>query len=136
MPLTTGFTSRTAAKGEGHIHSEKWHRCLGHVRGKSGEKYNPYAVCTHSIGYTGSVNPEHRTPGPHKSADTRRFKKSAKRRREAKEQAEKHDISFASVLKFDAAKKKKKVKEVLTSDEHTGSCDPKTGEPTKRSTFS
>lgn len=95
MPLTKGLTSLTAAKGEGHIHTDKWHRCIEHVKAKGGG-YDPYAVCTHAIGYKESVNPEHQTPGPHASANTRRFKESAKRRREA----EKQDLSFAQVLKF------------------------------------
>jgi hypothetical protein len=95
MPLTTGLTSRTAVtKGEGHIHSEKWHRCIQHVKAK-GKGYDPYAVCTFSIGYKDSVNPEHRTPGPHSSADTRRFK----RRKERKEKEQKLD-SYAAILKF------------------------------------
>ena len=46
----------------------------------------------------------------------------------------KQDVSYAEVLKFDA-KKKKKAKHAITSNEHTGSCDPKTGKPTERSTF-
>lgn len=94
MPITTGFTSRgLALKGEGHIHSEKWHRCIEHVKAKGGG-YDPYAVCTFSIGYNESVNPEHQTPGPHSSRDTRRFK-----RRKEKEEAEKHDLSYAQILK-------------------------------------
>ena len=93
MPLTTGFTSRHAIKGEGHIHSEKWHRCIEHVKAKGGG-YDPYAVCTFSIGYNESVNPEHQTPGPHSSRDTRRFKQ-----RKERQEAEKKDVSFAAILK-------------------------------------
>ena len=94
MPLTNGLlTSRgTALKGEGHIHSEKWHRCIEHVKAKGGD-VDPYAVCTFSIGYNESVNKEHQTPGPHSSRDTRRFK-----RRKERQEAEK--IDYASILKF------------------------------------
>ena len=94
MPITNGFTTRLAIKGEGHIHTEKWHRCIQHVKDKGGG-YDPYAVCTFSIGYNESINEEHQTPGPHSSRDTRRFK----RRKERKEQAEKEDLSFAAILK-------------------------------------
>jgi hypothetical protein len=93
MPLTTGLTSLTAAKGEGHIHSDKWHRCIQHVKAKGGG-YDPYAVCTFSIGYNESINKEHQTPGPHSSRDTRRFK----RRKERQEKEQK--IDFAAVLKY------------------------------------
>jgi hypothetical protein len=96
MPLTTGFTTRgLALKGKGHIHTDKWHRCIEHVEAKGGG-YEPHAVCTHAIGYKESINPEHRTPGPHASANTRRFKESAKRRREAKEAQD-----YAAILKLD-----------------------------------
>jgi len=93
MPLSTGFTTRAALKGEGRIHSDKWHRCVEKVKAKGGG-YEPHAVCTFSIGYNESVNPEHQTPGPHSSRDTRRFK-----RRKERQQAEKR--SYAEVLKFD-----------------------------------
>jgi hypothetical protein len=37
------------------IHTDKWHRCLGHVSGrKGGGKYNKYAVCTSSLGRSGT----------------------------------------------------------------------------------
>lgn len=94
MPLTSPFTTRAAIKGEGHIHSDKWHRCIEQVKAKGGD-VDPYAVCTFSIGYNESVNPEHQTPGPHSSRDTRRFK----RRKERQEQAQKAN-SYAQVLKF------------------------------------
>ena len=96
MPITTGFTTRASAeKGEGHIHSEKWHRCVEKVKAKGGG-YEPHAVCTFSIGYNESVNPEHQTPGPHSSRDTRRFK-----RRKERQESQKMEISYAAVLKFD-----------------------------------
>lgn len=61
MPITRGFTSRTAAeKGEGHIHTDKWHKCVEEVSAKN-PGVEPHAVCTASIGYAGSINPEHRT---------------------------------------------------------------------------
>jgi len=100
MPITSGFTTRAAAaeKGEGHIHTDKWHRCIEHVKGKS-SGVDPYAVCTHSIGYAGSVNPEHRTEGRHASANPKRFKtKEGQRSARAREKAAKQ--SYAEVLKF------------------------------------
>lgn len=98
MPLTSGFTTRGALKGEGHIHSEKWHRCIEKVKAKSGD-VDPYAVCTHSIGYAGSVNPEHRTGGRHASANPKRFKtKEGQRSARARERAAKTE--FAAILSF------------------------------------
>lgn len=51
-------------------HTEKFHRCLGHVKASNahyGKGYNPYAVCTTSIGYAGSYTKDFRggarTPG-------------------------------------------------------------------------
>jgi hypothetical protein len=73
MPITSGFASRTSTKGEGHIHTDKWHRCVDKVQAKGGG-YEPHAVCTASIGYSGSVNPEHRTKGPHDSTKHRKKK--------------------------------------------------------------
>ena len=58
MPLTTGFTTRQVIKGEGHIHTEKWHRCVEQVKAKGGGA-DPYAVCTAQLGAKG-INPEHR----------------------------------------------------------------------------
>lgn len=43
--------------------TDKFHRCLGHVRSanaKRGTDYEPYGVCTASIGYSGSYTPSHR----------------------------------------------------------------------------
>lgn len=60
MPITSGFVSRsTVLKGKGHIHTDKWHRCVEKVKAKS-PGVEPHAVCTSSIGYEGSINPEHR----------------------------------------------------------------------------
>lgn len=48
----------------------KFQRCIGHVtaaNAKRGTDYQPYGVCTASIGYSGSYTPGHRrgarTPG-------------------------------------------------------------------------
>lgn len=92
MPLfDSGFVSRSTLKGEGHIHSDKWHRCIEHVKGNS-PGVDPYAVCTHSIGYSGSINPEHRTGGRHASANPKRFKtKEGQRNARARERAAKDE---------------------------------------------
>lgn len=45
------------------IHKEKWKRCVKDVEEKNKENntdYNPYAVCTDSIGYEGSIKKVHR----------------------------------------------------------------------------
>lgn len=42
-----------------HVHSAKLRRCVEEVRKKS-PGYNPYAVCSASIGYKGTVLPGHR----------------------------------------------------------------------------
>jgi hypothetical protein len=45
------------------IHTKKWDRCVKDVENKNKENntdYNPYAVCTDSIGYEGSVKKSHR----------------------------------------------------------------------------
>ena len=58
---TLGVTPGPSAgvtKGEGHIHTDKWHRCVEHVKAQGGD-VDPHAVCTSSLGYEGSVNPEH-----------------------------------------------------------------------------
>src|ERR1043165_3933018 len=62
MGLTTsGLSSRASAeKGEGHIHTDKWHRCTEHVKAQGHTMEEAAAICTNSIGYRGSVNPEHR----------------------------------------------------------------------------
>lgn len=100
MPLTTGFTTRSAIeKGEGHIHSDRWHRCVEKVSASS-PGVEPHAVCTHSIGYAGSVNPEHRTEGRHASANPKRFKtKEGQRSARAREKAAKQDVPYATILK-------------------------------------
>jgi hypothetical protein len=54
--------SDNLAEGESR-HTDKFHRCLGHVRAGNthrGKSYNPYAVCTASIGYAGSYTKGHR----------------------------------------------------------------------------
>lgn len=45
------------------IHTKKWDRCVKDVEKKNkenGTDYNPYGVCTDSIGYKGSVKKSHR----------------------------------------------------------------------------
>lgn len=45
------------------IHTKKWDRCVKAVEKRNKENntdYNPYAVCTDSIGYEGSVKKKHR----------------------------------------------------------------------------
>jgi hypothetical protein len=63
IPDSNGEPDGPVHEGKGHVHTEKWHRCIGHVRtanAKRGTSYDPYGVCTSSIGYAGSINPEHR----------------------------------------------------------------------------
>lgn len=48
---------------ESPIHKKKWERCVKDVKKqnkKDGKDYNPYAVCTASIGYKGSIKKPHR----------------------------------------------------------------------------
>ncbi len=48
---------------ESPIHKKKWERCVKDVKKQNkerGEDYNPYAVCTASIGYEGSIKKPHR----------------------------------------------------------------------------
>ena len=48
---------------ESPIHKKKWERCVKDVKKqnkKDGKDYNPYAVCTASIGYEGSIKKPHR----------------------------------------------------------------------------
>lgn len=50
-------------KKESPIHKKKWERCVKDVEKKNKENktdYNPYAVCTASIGYEGSIKKPHR----------------------------------------------------------------------------
>lgn len=106
MPITPAFTSRAATKGEGHIHTDKWHRCIEHVKANS-PGVEPHAVCTHSIGYHGSINPEHQTGGRHPSANPKRFKtkegqQSARARERKAREASKGDVTYADMLKFRA----------------------------------
>lgn len=97
MPLTAGFATRTAVKGDGHIHSDKWHRCWAKVQGAGHDSETAAAMCTHSIGYAGSVTPEHRSTGRHASANPKRFTtKEGQRHARARERAAK----YADILKF------------------------------------
>ena len=48
---------------ESPIHKKKWERCVKDVKKQNkerGKDYNPYAVCTASIGYEGSIKKPHR----------------------------------------------------------------------------
>jgi len=48
---------------ESPIHKKKWERCVKDVKKQNKERdedYNPYAVCTASIGYEGSIKKPHR----------------------------------------------------------------------------
>ncbi len=48
---------------ESSIHTKKWERCVKDVKKqnkKDGKDYDPYAVCTASIGYKGSIKKPHR----------------------------------------------------------------------------
>lgn len=50
-------------KKESDIHTKKWESCVKNVKKqnkKNDTDYNPYAVCTDSIGYEGSVKKPHR----------------------------------------------------------------------------
>lgn len=99
MPLTKGFTTRTALKGEGHVHSDKWHRCWEKVKAKGHSSSSAAAMCTHSIGYAGSINEPSRTKGRHASANPKRFKtKEGQRSARARERAAK---KYADILKFE-----------------------------------
>ncbi len=69
----TNNSQHSESGGHQSRHTDKFHRCLGHVRG-SKQKYGygwdkgtEYAICTTSIGYSGSYTQGHRkgarTPG-------------------------------------------------------------------------
>jgi hypothetical protein len=101
MPLTTSaITSRGALKGEGAIHSEKWHRCWEKVQADGHDSSSAAAICTNSIGYGQSVNEEHQSSGRHASANPKRFRtKEGQRHARARERAAKK-TDAESVLKF------------------------------------
>lgn len=70
----TEYTDKSGRHVE--IHSDKWHRCINHVKGRrGGGKYNAYAVCTASIGKAGSFAKGHggRAKAKTKEADLREF---------------------------------------------------------------
>lgn len=59
--------------------TDKFHRCLGHVRtanAKRGTDYEPYGVCTASIGYAGSYTPSHRRGARTPAGRARRMRES------------------------------------------------------------
>lgn len=54
---------KSKEKKDNTVHTKKWDRCVKDVEKKNkenGTDYNPYAVCTDSIGYEGSVKKSHR----------------------------------------------------------------------------
>jgi hypothetical protein len=56
--LESNDLSETKKKDK-DIHKEKWKRCVKKVK-KNSPDVNPYAVCTDSIGYEGSIKKKHR----------------------------------------------------------------------------
>ena len=57
------FEKSKEEKKDDTVHTKKWDRCVKDVEKKNkdnGTDYNPYAVCTDSIGYKGSVKKSHR----------------------------------------------------------------------------
>lgn len=58
------------------IHTKKWDRCVKDVEKKNKENntdYNPYAVCTDSIGYEGSIKKPHRRQDKEEIEETTTF---------------------------------------------------------------
>jgi hypothetical protein len=66
---TSAISSRAAIKGEGAIHTEKWHRCWVKVQEQGHDSSAAAAICTASLGYDESVNPEHQARKPAKKTD-------------------------------------------------------------------
>jgi hypothetical protein len=63
-------------KKESPIHKKKWERCVKDVKKqnkKDGKDYNPYAVCTASIGYEGSIKKPHRRKDKEELEETTTF---------------------------------------------------------------
>ncbi len=61
---------------ESPIHKKKWERCVKDVKKqnkKDGKDYNPYAVCTASIGYEGSIKKPHRKKDKEEIEETTTF---------------------------------------------------------------
>ncbi len=61
---------------ESPIHKKKWERCVKDVKKqnkKDGKDYNPYAVCTASIGYEGSIKKPHRKKDKEELEETTTF---------------------------------------------------------------
>ena len=61
---------------ESPIHKKKWERCVKDVKKqnkKDGKDYNPYAVCTASIGYKGSIKKPHRRKDKEELEETTTF---------------------------------------------------------------
>lgn len=57
--LESDDLSEAKKKKDKDIHKEKWKRCVKKVK-KNSPDVNPYAVCTDSIGYEGSIKKKHR----------------------------------------------------------------------------
>lgn len=61
--MANSHSSFVTPNHESSRFTDKFHRCLGHVRtanAKRGTDYEPYGVCTASIGYVGSYKAGHR----------------------------------------------------------------------------
>jgi hypothetical protein len=61
--VTVNEDEESEKKKDDTAHTKKWDRCVKDVEKKNkenGTNYNPYAVCTDSIGYKGSVKKSHR----------------------------------------------------------------------------
>lgn len=63
ISVTVNEDEKSEKKKDDTIHTKKWDRCVKDVEKKNkenGTDYNPYAVCTDSIGYKDSVKKSHR----------------------------------------------------------------------------
>jgi hypothetical protein len=103
MPLTSGLTSRTLAlKGKGHAHTERWHRCWEKVQAKGKDRSSAAAICTTSVGYHRSLNPGHKTKGPHFSDKPKGWIPPEKRKSGETSRSRYKDrkMEFVDVLKF------------------------------------
>jgi len=70
------IVSEGKKKKESPIHKKKWERCVKDVKKqnkKDGKDYNPYAVCTASIGYEGSIKKPHRRKDKEEIEETTTF---------------------------------------------------------------
>lgn len=62
MPLTGSLVTRTSLtrKGEGKIHTAKWHSCWEKVQAQGKSSESAAAICTDAIGGTDSIQKKHR----------------------------------------------------------------------------